>query len=522
MNSREQEIVASNKRTLWYCIIIFTTLMLMIISGILLIRSIEQKYNGNIVALMVAYPRFIPLLLLLGALFIVLLALTVYIGILTFGKSILQGIDKLAEARYQKKKAIVEARGDVMKPRHRFYKEEKRFLTANVERGFIPPEYDFSGHNKEVAERKKEQADKEEAIERFPSLCQFDRLHPDFESIVTDKGMSLEKLTDDFRLYASGTKGLYYSKETIASFISGLACSKTMILQGMSGTGKTSLPVAFGEFLASRTEVIPVQPTWKERSDILGYYNEFTGRYSESQLLKAIYSAGGTDAPRIIVLDEANIARIEYYFAEFLSLLELPSLEKRRIIVANSGMEKDPRRMVGGQIWLPNNVYFVLTANNDDSTFAFSDKVYDRASVIDLDNRAAPFEATPRIGDRINMTDLDKLFDEACKRYALTSRDRRRLAKLDDYLHGAFQISFGNRIFQQIKRYVPVFAACGCDPDYALDEILARKVLRKLGACNPVIVRSRAGDLLNLLDSLFGEEGAPMCKQAVRRYAENG
>ena len=124
-----------------------------------------------------------------------------------------------------------------------------------------------------------------------------------------------------------------------------------MILQGMSGTGKTSLPVAVGEWLASPTEVIPVQPTWKERSDILGYYNEFTGAYSESQLLKSLYAAGGTDAVRIIVLDAANIARVEYYFAEFLSLLELPDPSRLRVSAAPSAMPGDPRRMEGGSIF---------------------------------------------------------------------------------------------------------------------------------------------------------------------------
>ncbi len=358
--------------------------------------------------------------------------------------------------------------------------------------------------------------------ERFPSLCLFDKNHPDFEAVTTDSGVTLESLTDAFRQYAAGTKGLYYTKSTIAAFLAGLSCSHTMILQGMSGTGKTSLPVAFGEFLASSTEVVPVQPTWKERSDILGYYNEFTGRYSESQLLKALYGAGGTDAPKIIVLDEANIARIEYYFAEFLSLLELPDPSTRKVIVAPSGMSMDPKRMSGGQILLPTNVYFIMTANNDDSTFAFSDKVYDRASVIDLDNRAEPFEAEPRPGVRISQPDLEALFDEACQRYALTARDQRRIATIDKFLRQAFEISFGNRVLQQIRRYVPVYAACGGDPSEAIDQVLSRKVLRKLGAANPVMVRSRAGELLSLLSSVFGEGGAPLCEAAVRRYADNG
>ena len=245
-------------------------------------------------------------------------------------------------------------------------------------------------------EGKIEVESKKAADHRFPSLTDFDVLHPSFEEVVPDQKATLKSLVESFRSYAASQKGLFYSYADVRAFLSSLSCSKTMILQGMSGTGKTSLPVAFGEFLSSPTDVVPVQPTWKERSDVLGYYNEFTGVYSESQLLKSLYAASGTDAIRLVVLDEANIARVEYYFAEFLSLLELPEGPSRRLPVAPSGMEGDPKRMEGGSIPLPGNVWFILTANNDDSTFSFSDKVYDRASVIDLDSRAEPFAPNRR------------------------------------------------------------------------------------------------------------------------------
>ena len=357
---------------------------------------------------------------------------------------------------------------------------------------------------------------------RFPTLSAYDEDHPAFEVTVPDPGLTLRSIADGFRQYAAGTKGLYYSPSDVAAFLASLSASHTMILQGMSGTGKTSLPIAFGEFLGSPTDVVPVQPTWKERTDILGYYNEFTGRYSESEFLKALYSAGGNDLPRLVVLDEANIARVEYYFAEFLSLLELPDRSKRRVSVAPSGMDGDPERMRGGSILLPPNVWFIMTANNDDSTFAFSDKVYDRASVIDLDRRAEPFEADPRAGIRIGLPDLELLFDGAEARYGLTSRDRRRIDRLDSFLRAAFGVSFGNRVMAQIRRYVPTYAACGLPPLEALDQILSRKVLRKLGAANPVLVRARSGELLALLSELFGEGGAPLCEATVRRISDNG
>ena len=356
--------------------------------------------------------------------------------------------------------------------------------------------------------------------ERFPSLSLQDALHPSFEEVVPDEKATLSSLVEGFRSYAASQKGLYYSRADVRAFLSSLSCSKTMILQGMSGTGKTSLPVAFGEFLSSPTDVVPVQPTWKERSDVLGYYNEFTGVYSESQLLKSLYAASGTDAVRIVVLDEANIARVEYYFAKFLSLLELPDGPGRRLPVAPSGMEGDPKRMEGGSIPLPGNVWFILTANNDDSTFSFSDKVYDRASVIDLDSRAEPFESPKAPGARMSAPRLEELFAEARGRFALTSRDERRISALDKTLRALFGVSFGNRVMLQIRGYVPVYAACGGSTNEALDQILSRKVLRKLGSVNPVLLRAKAPELLATLSSLFGEGGAPLCEKAIKRIAD--
>ena len=361
---------------------------------------------------------------------------------------------------------------------------------------------------------------KETPSNRFPSLSLIDELHPSFEEVVPDQKATLKSLVEGFRAYAASQKGLYYSYADVRAFLSSFSCSKTMILQGMSGTGKTSLPVAFGEYLSSPTDVVPVQPTWKERSDVLGYYNEFTGVYSESQLLKSLYAASGTDAIRIVVLDEANIARVEYYFAEFLSLLELPDGPNRRLPVAPSGMEGDPKRMEGGSIPLPGNVWFILTANNDDSTFSFSDKVYDRASVIDLDSRAEPFETPKAPGARMSAPRLEELFAEARSRFALTARDERRISSLDRTLRALFGVSFGNRVMLQIRGYVPVYAACGGSTNEALDQILSRKVLRKLGSVNPVLLRAKAPELLATLSSLFGEGGAPLCEKAIKRIAD--
>lgn len=356
---------------------------------------------------------------------------------------------------------------------------------------------------------------------RFRALSLIDEGHPSFEARGTDSGLTLASACASFREYAAGTRSLYYSEKTVRAWVSSLCCSRILLLQGMSGTGKTSLPDCFGDWLGRPADVVPVQPTWKERSDLLGYYNEFTGSFSETPLLEALYRAGGTDSVSVIVLDEANIARVEYYFAEFLSLLELPDPNARKLPIASSGMPGDPKRVRDGQLLLPQNAWFVMTANNDDSTFAISDKVYDRAMVLDLDSRAEPFASLPGHRARLSYAGLARLSREACERYSLTRRDKRRIAELDRFLRRELHVSFGNRIMRQVSSFVPCYVACGGSESEALDLILARKVMRKLSSVSPVYVRSKSGELLGLLGNLFGEGGAPECEAAIRRIADS-
>jgi hypothetical protein len=92
---------------------------------------------------------------------------------------------------------------------------------------------------------------------------------------------------------------------------------------------------------------------------------------------------------------------------------------------------------------------------------------------------------------------------------------------MDKFLREAFQVSFGNRIMRQIKLFVPTYVACGGDSSEALDVILSKKVLRKLSSCNPVLVKARAGELRDLIISLFGEDGAPECLSAIKKISDN-
>ena len=254
---------------------------------------------------------------------------------------------------------------------------------------------------------------------------------------------------------------------------------------------------------------------------MIGYYNEFTRRFNETTLLQKMYEANYNDEIYVTVLDEMNIARVEYYFAEFLSLLEIPDPDKRYLDVVSDKWENDPKLLKNGQLRLPTNMWFMGTVNNDDSTFAISDKVYDRAMVMNLDNKSVAFEAEPTGPIKISASRWEQLTAQAREEYAITDRNLRRIQKLDEYLVENFRITFGNRIMKQIKGYVPVCIACGGRELDAIDDILSKKVLRKLESQNPVYVKSMAESLCNYLDELFGNDGMPLCKEYLRRLERN-
>ena len=378
-------------------------------------------------------------------------------------------------------------------------------------------EYKITGGTLPVSSVSGSSRDEIPTCERFCMLSEIDRKRGSYGSARYDKGVSLKEFCEEFRNYAANRLRLYYDIEDIRRFIAGMSVSRILILQGMSGTGKTSLAHAFGSFIENPSTIIPVQPMWKERTDLIGYYNEFTQRFNETLLLEKMYEANYSSDMYVTVLDEMNIARVEYYFAEFLSLLELPNPKERFLDVVPDVWENDPEQLVEGRIQLPNNMWFIGTANNDDSTFAISDKVYDRAMVLNLDAKSERFIAPPTGNLHVSAKQFEDMVADAIKEYDVSHRNRKRLELLDSYLIDHFHITFGNRIMKQIRTYIPVYISCGGDELCALDDILAKKVMRKLETQNPIYLRNSAEGLMAYLDELFGKDRMPICKEYIRR-----
>lgn len=352
---------------------------------------------------------------------------------------------------------------------------------------------------------------------RFPKLTLVDQKYADFVEPVFDDEITLAQLVDDYRRFACSQMHLYYTEEIIRRFVAGMASSKLLILEGISGTGKTSLPYSFSRFLDNPATMISVQPSYRDRTELLGYFNEFSKRFNETEFLRALYEAGYREEPSIIVLDEMNLARIEYYFAEMLSVLEMPSQDEWVLDLVPTAWPGDPKHLFDGKIRVPNSIWFVGTANNDDSTFTITDKVYDRAMPIELNERADAFECDPQSSCRITSQHLEQMFAQAKRDYPISRETEEKLQKLDNYLQTRFKLAFGNRIIKQMHDFIPVYVACGGTELDGMDYIVARKVLKKLESMNITFVRDEIRSLIEYIEKVFGKANMPDSKAYLTR-----
>lgn len=357
--------------------------------------------------------------------------------------------------------------------------------------------------------RQTEELDDREKV--FPALSMMDEEYEGYavESVVSDN-LTLNEIATRFRNYLAKEEKLYFDIDTIRFFVSGFAASHFMILEGLSGTGKSSLPRYFAKFINANLLFVPVQATWRDKTNLIGYFNDFSKAYSETEFLTSLYHANyNPDMIHMFVLDEMNISRVEYYFADFLSVLEYPEEEWKIKIMQLPYNFIPPAKLDDGVIQIPNNVYFVGTANKDDSTFTITDKVYDRAITIDFDNRNDAFNVN---GDastiNLSRSALAKLYQEAKnnKSYQMTDNDYQKFQTISDYIYDQFDITFGNRILNQISELVPVFVSCGGTKEEALDFLLSRKVISKIEGRFEEYVKNALRELLNLIHKTYGKD----------------
>ena len=518
MSKDEKSILRHKDTTTKYIVLIACIALLF---GLLITALVVQNNNngGDIISIGTDFMRYIVIAIML----LIPLFLIILINISLKQKNTFEGEDTTVDVDFVKLDKETKEIPTDLYTHNRLRRAQERKETNLYEAVMFPDQVGFVRDDIVVQD---ETETKKEVVEgdsesRFCMLTNIDKAQETYEEPEFDNEITLKELCETFRNFACSKLRLFYDITDIRRFIAGLSVTKLLILQGMSGTGKTSLPYAFGQFIKNETVIVPIQPMWKERTDLIGYYNEFTRKFNETTLLRKMYEANCNRQLYLTVLDEMNIARIEYYFAEFLSLLEIPNPDGRNLDVVSDIWANDPKLLKDGKLRLPINMWFIGTANNDDSTFAISDKVYDRAMVLNLDKKAEVFEAPETPTLQISVDHLYDLFAKAQKEFDLSDRNLRRIEKLDKYLISTFHITFGNRIMKQIRAYVPVLVACGGTELEALDDILSRKVLRKLESKNPVYVRSQSEALCNFLDDLFGQDKMVLCKETIKNIEQN-
>ncbi len=359
--------------------------------------------------------------------------------------------------------------------------------------------------------------DKPDVVHRFPKLQLVDEKYANYVEPAFNNDISLEEFADNYRLFAASQLHLYYTPEIIRRFVAGMAASKLLILEGISGTGKTSLPYSFSRYMNNPATIVSVQPSFRDRTELLGYFNEFSKRFNETEFLRALYEANYRQEPTMIVLDEMNLARIEYYFAEMLSVLEMPSKDEWVLDLVPTAWDGDPVKLDSGKIHVTDGTWFIGTANNDDSTFTITDKVYDRAMPIELNERADAFECDLQPACEITTEHLLYLFQKAKVEHPISDVMMENIQKLDKYLLTRFKLSFGNRIMKHMYDFIPVYVACGGTELDAMDYIVARTVLKKFESLNVSFVRDEITGLISYIEKIFGTEGMNDSKEYLRR-----
>ena len=415
------------------------------------------------------------------------------------------------------KKALMDEVADLNKKVVRLSKEKDEILEMKVSQLGLRPDESPIDEKMVAGEKGEDEANVGENAIRFAKLNLVDLEYANYKPKNYGNTFDLPELVDNFRNFAASKLRLYYKEKLIRIFIAGLASTRLVILQGISGTGKTSLAYAWGKFLKQDSCVASVQPSWRDRTDLFGYFNEFTKRFNETELLKEMYIADYTDDVYTVILDEMNLSRVEYYFAEMLSILEMPDKKEWIIEIVPNTWPTDPKKLMHGKIQVPPNMWYIGTINNDDSTFAVTDKVYDRAMPIDINDKGQVFTPEDKDAMNINYTYLDKLFSEAMQNFAISKETLDKIEKMDDFVIKHFRIAFGNRIVAHMKKFVPVYVACGGTEIDGVDYFIAKKILRKFEQLNMALIRDEIDGYIKFLDDTFGKGAMAECIEYLLR-----
>lgn len=370
-----------------------------------------------------------------------------------------------------------------------------------------------------------------------------------YESVTADRtdireidGFSSEKLiqidvsekNDELIInsmdYYSQRDGLYYSMRDFVNFHTAMKCNNLVILSGLSGTGKSQLVEIYAKALGieDRLLVIPVRPSWNDDADLIGYVDlvHMVYRSSETRFVDFLVNAqNNTDKMYIVCFDEMNLARVEHYFSQFISILERQKKELHLYDEQYVG-KLENSDYYPNKIKIGDNIRFVGTVNTDESTYHFSDKVLDRANVIQLNvmNYATEWRNKPYAVKHPVTWSADEYAKLVVKK---TAQNPTRIHELLWDIHQLMQSAgakygIGPRIVKSIDAYIdnlPEHVIDGFDKKEALDYQVVQRVLTKVRGAESqlrsIVNKNSSSNFYQIFDKYGDLSEFERCRQVI-------
>ncbi|MZK69289.1 MrcB family domain-containing protein [Clostridium beijerinckii] len=309
------------------------------------------------------------------------------------------------------------------------------------------------------------------------------------------------------------SQGYTYDKSLIKNLYISLKTKPFVILSGISGTGKSKIVELFAKSLGATAEnkrfnLVPVKPDWSDSTDLLGFRN-IEGKFTPGIITKICYEAMmNPELSYFICLDEMNLAGVEYYFSDILSLMETRRLNEDNEIITNTLLSEEQigRDSVSistyGDVYIPQNLYIIGTVNMDETTFPFSKKVLDRANTIEFNkvDLSYSFEDNYSSFDDSNNNDEIKIYHNDflkseflkirdCKEYKDTAQKAiNELIKINSILE-KYNYHFGYRVRDEITFYM-IYAVKDnlMSFDESFDLCVVQKILPKISGSSKEVL----------------------------------
>ena len=316
-----------------------------------------------------------------------------------------------------------------------------------------------------------------------------------YDNLKVEEGIPLENIDDEIHGRIEKL-GYTYTSEKISNILALLKSNKICIFTGTCGCGKSALIQALGKVCGFAVSFIPVKANWHSPEDMLGYYDNTQQKFIHATpFVKAIEDAEAQpDRLHIIALDEMNLARIEYYFSDILSLSEMRDSKDREMTLYshfssnNDETEKtendSKNRMFSEKLNIPDNIRFIGTMNIDETTYSLSPKVLDRVHIVRFESNIENFVYSPPSKSDENEFGGKYLLYSKYFKFDTVSQDLDdevvAILKNINTILEKYKKEFGYRVYTQCMEYLTIYKDMKLKPDVGFDNFICQKILPRI------------------------------------------